>query len=212
MDYRAADSTRKSRAPRPRRRGRSGATALTVGQNTRSTQYRTRFEERVQSEYAIFAPDPRLLETAKWGQRLMRCAIDDNASSLQLSGHPLRMIYVGREHVGLQPVAGVIGNRDSFGLVAIGDDTEHRPEDLLARNPHLVGDMREYRRPHEPAALQPVGAPLAAGQQNRAFVYAEADIRLDPFPLLLAHHGADLHLGICRGADLEGLDMALQLY
>src|SRR6266403_1685438 len=77
-------------------------------QNRRSTQYRTRFEERIQAECAEFASDARLLEAAEWGERLMRCAIDDDASGLQLSRHPLRMIYVGREHVGLQPVAGAL--------------------------------------------------------------------------------------------------------
>ena len=100
----------------------------------------------------------------------MWCAIDDDASCLQLCGHLLRMIYIGRENVGLQPIAGVIGNRDRFSLVAIGDDTEHQPEDLFARNTHLVGDLREYRRPHEPAAFQPVRPPLTAGQQRRPFV------------------------------------------
>ena len=60
--------------------------------------------------------------------------------------------------------------------------------------------------------LQPVGSPLAAGQQRRAFVYAEADLGLDSFPLPPAHHGADLNPGICCGADFERLDMVLQLY
>src|SRR5271168_1240598 len=72
--------------------------------------------------------------------------------------------------------------------------------------------MREYGRPHEPTTFQSIGPPLAAGQEHRAFVYPEADIGLDPFPLLLAHHGADLHLGVCRGADLQGVDMVLQPY
>jgi hypothetical protein len=107
------------------------------------TQYRTRFEERIQSECAEFAPDARLLEAAEWGERFMRRGINNDASGLQLAGHPLRVIDVGREYVGLQPVAGVVGDRDRFGFVAIGDDAQHRPENLLARNPHLVGHKSE---------------------------------------------------------------------
>jgi hypothetical protein len=104
-----------------------GGTAFTVAPNCRSTQYRTRFEEPIQAKYAEFASNARLLEAVEWGKRLMRRTIDNDASGLQLSRHPFRMIYVGREHVGLQPIAAVIGNLDSFGLAPIGDDTEHRP-------------------------------------------------------------------------------------
>src|SRR5260370_15388726 len=116
-------------------------TAFAVPPNRRSTQYRTRFEERIQAECAEFAPDARLLEAAEWGERFMRRGIDNDASGLQLAGHPLRVIDVGREYTGLQPVASVIGDRDRFGFVAIGDDAQHRPENLLSRNPHLVCDI-----------------------------------------------------------------------
>ena len=73
----------------------AGATAFAVAPNRWSTQYRTRFEERIQTECAEFAPDARLLEAAEWGERFMRRGIDNDASGLQLTSHPLRVIDIG---------------------------------------------------------------------------------------------------------------------
>src|ERR1700678_3630381 len=56
----------------------------------RSTQYDTRFKECIQAECAIFASDARLLETAEWGERLIRRAIDNDAIVMTL-GIPLAL-------------------------------------------------------------------------------------------------------------------------
>src|SRR6202022_2334487 len=84
-----------------------------------------------------------------------------------------------------------------------GNDRQHRPEDLLARNGHVVADVCEQRRPHEPAG-EPVRPAFAAGEQ-RALVDTDTDITLNAIPLPLADHRADRRLRI---AWITGLDLS----
>src|SRR5439155_679987 len=50
--------------------------------------------------------------------------------------------------VAVEPVVGVVGERDRLGLVAERDRGDHRPEDLLARDRHVVARAGEERRLH----------------------------------------------------------------
>ncbi len=69
--------------------------------------------------------------------------------------------------VSLQAIARIVGYPDGFFFVTVGDDRQHRPEDFLAGDPHVVAHAEEYGRPHEPAGIHAVRQPLAAGDQPR---------------------------------------------
>ncbi len=74
----------------------------------------------------------------------------------------------------------------------MGDHRQHRPEDLLAGDPHVVAHPGEDRRADEPATLPALGQPLAAGQDLGALLLTEPDVVLHPVPLFPADHRPDL--------------------
>jgi len=58
-----------------------------------------------------------------------------------------------------------------------GDRRNHRPEDFLLSNPHVVLNVDEHRRRHEVALRQRAfGQPGAAGQRLGAFLAADIEI------------------------------------
>ncbi len=69
---------------------------------------------------------------------------------------------IGREHIRREAVIGVVGDGDRFVLIAIGENAQHRPEDLLAGDGHLIGDISEQRGPDE-ISPEPIGMALSAG-------------------------------------------------
>src|SRR5262249_49754142 len=72
---------------------------------------------------------------------------------------------------------------------------EHRPEDLLLRDRHLVVDLIEDRRLHIIAAAFVAGA-LAAEDELRALALALVDIAQHPLHLSLVDNGAHGRLWI----------------
>ena len=71
-----------------------------------------------------------------------------------------RALEVARRHVAGEAVGRVVGDPDRVLLVLVGQDREHRPEDLLARDRHVVAHVREHGRPHVVAARRgPPGRP-----------------------------------------------------
>ena len=66
----------------------------------------------------------------------------------------------GRDVAG-QAVGRVVGNAYGVVFVVVGNDREHRAEDLLARDRHVVRDVREHRRFDVVALLsRPCGRPV----------------------------------------------------
>ena len=73
------------------------------------------------------------------------------------------------------------------------DDHDHRPEDLLLRDPHVVGDAGEDRRLDEVAIRQlRVGGTAAAGDDGRALGAADLEVLHDPLGLAAVDQGAQL--------------------
>ena len=81
---------------------------------------------------------------------------------------------------------------------------EHRPEDLLARDRHVVGDVGEDGRADIEALVDALGQARTAGDQRRAFVDALLDQRLDLVPLAAVDDRAD---GGALGAGIAGLGL-----
>src|SRR4028118_2381604 len=63
---------------------------------------------------------------------------------------------------------GGVADPDRPRVVAVGDDAEDRPEDLLARDDGGVVEVREQGRSHEPSPVQSCGRPGAAGDHAGA--------------------------------------------
>ena len=67
----------------------------------------------------------------------------------------------------------------------VGNDRQHRAEDLLLRNSHVATDVREDRRPRIEADLKVVGPPWPADDKLGAFLQADADHGLDALELAI---------------------------
>ena len=73
---------------------------------------------------------------------------------------------VGGPHRSGQAVVAVVGDADRVALVAVGQHGQHRAEDFLARDAHVVGGVGEQRRLHVPAAAR-AARPRRRGPSER---------------------------------------------
>src|SRR5262245_20170661 len=73
----------------------------------------------------------------------------------------------------------------------------HRPEDFLLSNTHVVLYVCKYSRRYEVTFAQlAVGQLLPAGQHPRAFLAADCEIACDTLELFSRNERSDLGLGI----------------
>src|SRR6516162_3047837 len=96
--------------------------------------------------------------------------VDRHPAGPDLAGHLTRLVEVGPRDKAGQAVIGVVG--DVYGLidVVIAEDAQHRPEDFLARDRHVIGDIRENGRLDVVTGVQPCRPARAAGDDGRALV------------------------------------------
>src|SRR2546422_5329257 len=80
--------------------------------------------------------------------------------------HPQRALGVARPQVAVEAVVGVVGERDRLRLVAKRDGADHRAEDLLARDDHVVAHAGEERRLDVVVAREVRWALPAAGERR----------------------------------------------
>ena len=113
-------------------------------------------------------------------------AIGLDHAGAQLPGDALSARVVAALHVIGQAIAGVVGDFDRLVLALERDDRQHRAENLLTRDAHVVVDVGEHRRPHEIAAVEAFRPAGATSDQARALVDAGLDQVL---------HLLELHLG-----------------
>jgi len=94
-------------------------------------------------------------------------------------------------HIGGQAVDGVVGQADRLGFGLVGQNGQHRAEDFLSCDRHVVAHTGEDGRADEKAAVEVFRPPGAADHQLRALVDARLDQALDLVELDLADHRAD---------------------
>ena len=109
---------------------------------------------------------------------------------------------IGREHIRREAVIGVVGDGDRFVLIAIGEDAQHRPEDLFSGDGHIIGDIGEQRGPDE-ISPEPIGMALAAVNQSRARLDSKMDVALYPFILPRIDQRPDRGGGVAQVPDLR---------
>ena len=125
-------------------------------------------------------------------------SIHQHATGNNLLRHASRAVHIAAQHHRAQAVVGVVGNGDSLRLVTIGDRAQHRAENLITGDRHLVVHVGKQRRAHKPAVSRAVWSPFTTRQQARALFDSFTDIALHPLPLLFADHRADVRRAIAR--------------
>src|SRR3954452_6512133 len=107
------------------------------------------------------AAQARLLDAAEGGDLVRHHAgVDPDDAGLEGSCDPPGARRVLSEQVGGQPVFGVVGPSDSFGLALELDERKDRAERLLPAHEHALKDVTQDGRGEEPATAW-VDAPAA---------------------------------------------------
>src|SRR5205814_394430 len=103
---------------------------------------------------AELAPVAALLVAAEGRARIEHIvAVDPHRARADGARHPVRLAHVARPHPGGEAVGGVVALQHGVVLVLERDDGDHRAEDLLPRDLHVVPDAGEDGGLHVVALL-----------------------------------------------------------
>src|SRR5215207_2941266 len=148
----------------------------------------------VEAELRVRAPQARALNAApgaRAGPVAEHVVVHPDHPGLEPPGDALPLGAVHRPDRGAEAELGVVRERDRLVLVLHGHDRDHRTEDLLAHDAHLVRHAAEDRGPEEGR----LGTPAVKGRAIRHGVVDELLHRLE---LLRRHHRPDLGLPLHR--------------
>ena len=148
-------------------------------------------EELLQAERAELAPVARLLVAPERGHGVEPATVDLDLAGPQPAGHRLGPFRVGGPDAAGQSVLGVVGDVDRLVLGVVGDDGQHRAEDLVPGDGHVAGHRGEHRRLHEEAGVETVGRLGPTGQQPGPLPDPLVDVGADPVPLDGRHQRAE---------------------
>src|SRR6516162_3528416 len=113
---------------------------------------------------------------------------------------------IARPHAAAEPEGCGIAAADYLVDIGERDRRNHRSEDLLLGDPHLVLDVGKHRRLHEVAfAERSICQRLATCHRARTLLPAGREIAGDALVLLFGNERADLGVGIDPVADLKAL-------
>src|SRR5690606_24676205 len=107
----------------------------------------------LQAVAAAVTPRARLLEPAEGRLVLALQRVEPDVARAEPLRDLPRPTGVGAEHVGVQPVVGVVRDRDRLVLVVEGHDDDHRTEDLLAHRGHRVVAVDQQGQLHVVAGV-----------------------------------------------------------
>src|SRR5262249_11191538 len=143
-----------------------------------------------------------LLVAAERRGALIRHALQVDVAGADLAADFARTLDRAGRDIACETVGRVVGNAHRIGLVLGADDGQHRPEDLLLRDRHLVGDVGEDGRAHVEALVDALRQARTAGDQRCALFDTLLDQRLDLLPLAAVNDGADGGALAARSAGL----------
>src|SRR5450759_4641222 len=116
-------------------------------------------------------------------------------AGLDVAAGAVGRVAVARPDACAQTEDGVVGNRDRVVVVRETGHREHRAEDLLLEDPHVVGASQDRRLDVEAFGQIAVEhRPGAAGEDCGPLLLTDLDVAEDRFHLSLADLGA--HLGV----------------
>ena len=133
-----------------------------------------------------------------------RRQVDHHHAGLAVALEVRRVFQARRADAGRQAELGVVGDRQRLVVVLDADDVGDRPEDLLARDAHLVGRLGEQRRLQVEAGRLAVEQ-LAAPGELGALVLGDLDVLQVLVELALVDDRADMRAGLERVVDDEAL-------
>src|SRR5688572_24670027 len=93
--------------------------------------HRLDLEELLEAVLAVLAAVAAVLVATEGGLRVERAAVDLDLAGADAPGDGLGPLGVGALHAAGEAVVGVVGDADRVLLVVVGDDRQHRAEDLL---------------------------------------------------------------------------------
>src|ERR1700731_755409 len=143
---------------------------------------------------AVFAPFAAVAGLLVAAER--RGAVVRHALQVDVAGaDPAANLAGGLDGVGgdiaRQTIGRVVGDPDRVFLVLGTHDHEHRPEDFLTRDGHVLGDVGEDGRANIQALVDAFRQTGTAGDQGGAFLDALLDQALDLVPLAAVDDGTD---------------------
>src|SRR5262249_11848326 len=153
---------------------------------------RLELEELAEARFAPLAAVAGLLVAAERAAEVGLGAVHVDVPRADLPGDLPGAVDVRGRDVAREAVERVVRDLDRLVLVLVGDDGEHRSEDLLAGDGHVVADVGEDRGPDEVALLHALGSAGAAGHELRTFLHALLDEALHLLELRLAGERADV--------------------
>src|SRR5688572_17014067 len=143
------------------------------------------FEKFLQPVYPCFPAVPRLLEAAEGRVHVEGAAVDVDLAGADAARDALRMRVVLRPYGAGEAVRRVVRDADGVLFVLVGDDREHRAEDLFLRDRHAVLHSSEDRRPHVVAARRRALRVLGASHEKLGtFLYPLLDVGAHALELL----------------------------
>src|SRR4029077_20612508 len=102
--------------------------------------------------------------------RIVRHAVNHNATGSQLRGNAARALKVGADNGGMKTIFRVVSDSDRIVLRVVCDDTEHGAENLFLRDCHVVLHVDEHRGFHEVARFETFWMTLATNQHPGPFL------------------------------------------
>ena len=102
-------------------------------------------------------------------------SVDQDPAREQSSCDLPCMRRAAREHVVLQAIVRVVGDRDGLVFVPVSQQAQDRAEDLLAGDTHVVAYVGEDRRFHEIPLVERIGPAFAPGDDAGTLSYAGTD-------------------------------------
>src|SRR4029077_6369456 len=85
---------------------------------------------------AIFAADAGVFESAPGCLRIVRHAVNYNATGSQLRGNAACSLNVGADNGGMKTISRVVSDSDRIVLGVVRDDTEHGAKNLFLGDCH----------------------------------------------------------------------------
>src|SRR5437763_3177648 len=141
----------------------------------------------------VLTAHARALVAAERGMRwILVVAVRPHSPGFDRATHAERSAPVASPHSGAEPVHRVVGDLQGLRLIAERRDREHRTEDLLLEDPHLVVPLEHSRLVVEAAGEASVEAgTLPTDQHLGALATADLHVALDLLQLRGGHLRAD---------------------
>src|ERR1700760_3140242 len=125
---------------------------------------------------APLAAIARHLEATKGRIHAALSAVQSDLAGADARANPPRVQVVLGPDIRGKPIWRVVGNLHGLLLVVVGENAKHGSKNLLARDGHVVVDVRENRRLDEVSLAEAVGPPGSTDHHLGAFGNAFGDV------------------------------------